>query len=307
MIPRPQYLQKLASLRDKRIVKAVSGGCVAVRSDAVLIVLLCLCACTFCFGQIDPYTRNSGKLAKHFSPQKIDFSNDFFEMSKQTEKRADVKEQLQQSLIYDYSSIWLTGDRHQNGIIGLNYQRIQIHIGKVTKSEDSKDTYLVKGKSKVNNNICDFSGEIKLIRLFNYGPQEYHGPGDEYVLYAAYIFYEDSAQNGSGVFKGIMRCDVALDSTKTKMVLDECMEDADGYDNRTFVGTWTSYKTNVSKKCIWGDYRLPFVFGFDCGDGEMIVCKEYVKNGWQTYNDGSEYIELSNGRYGLKNKWWVKK
>jgi hypothetical protein len=102
-----------------------------------------------------------------------------------------------------------------------------------------------------------------------------------------------------------MECAVHLD--KSKMLLDESMDIADGYWNRTFVGTWTEYKTQKSKKCIWGDYRLPFTFDFDCGDGEMVICDKYVKNGWQTFNVGSEYVNTEDDKWVFRDTWWVKK
>jgi hypothetical protein len=78
---------------------------------------------------------------------------------------------------------------------------------------------------------------------------------------------------------------------------------ADGYNNRTFVGTWISYSMKAVKKCIWGDYRLPFTFDFDCGDGEMHVCEKYVQNGWTTFNSSEEY-DVTGDKAILK--WWSK-
>jgi hypothetical protein len=92
------------------------------------------------------------------------------------------------------------------------------------------------------------------------------------------------------------------------MVLDESTDFSDGYFNRVFVGTWADYKIKKPKKCIWSDYRIPFAFGFDCGDGEMFVCKEYENNGWQTFNDASEHICAGgDAPCELKDKWWIKK
>jgi len=242
-------------------------------------------------------------------------SKEYLDSQLQSKHLSELKSELPRSLNYDYSSIWLTENSPQNGIIGTNYQRIEMYIGKVTKSKDRADTYLVVGKSKVNKNICGFSGEIRLIKLFYKDCYEDSDPDDRpkyvksphcAVLFAEYVFYEDSAQSHTGVFSGIMECSVRAD--KTKMLLDESMSEADGYSNRTFVGTWSDYKTKNSKKCIWGDYRLPFTPGFDCGDGEMIICKEYVKYGWQPYQDGSEgeWNEKTKQRE-RKDKWWLKK
>ena len=202
----------------------------------------------------------------------------------------------------------MSGEDQQNGIIGINYQRIQFHIDNITLSSDS-DTYIIKGKSKVNNNICDFKGELKLLKLF-YGECDDPKYKKCAELFGSYILFEDSLQNHSGFFKGIMECSVYIDHKGKKMLLDESSDVADGYRNRTFVGVWIDYKTKKTKKCIWGDYRLPFNFGFDIGDGEMYISDKYRMNGWKDFNNGSEYIQVSNNRndkWLLKDKWWKKK
>lgn len=67
--------------------------------------------------------------------------------------------------------------------------------------------------------------------------------------------------------------------------------------NRTYMGTWKGYHAKSAKKCIWGDYRLPFTFDFDCGDGAMIVCDKYVQNGWASFNDGSDFVVVGDKLY----------
>jgi len=262
-----------------------------------------------------------------YGAQQNGIGKEYLNSRLKSELLAGRKNELPRSLNYDYSAIWPTDNnaqpaginthknRPQNGVIGINYQRIEMYISKVTKSKDRADVYLVTGKSKVNNNICDFSGKIRLINLFYIDCDDDSAPADRQktanfhkcaVLFAEYVFNEDGAQNNAGVFSGITECSVRAD--KTKMLLDESMYFADGYSNRTFVGTWTDYKTKQSKKCVWGDYRLPLTPGFDCGDGEMIVCGEYVKNGWQTYQDGSESAwNEKEQKYDIKDKWWLKK
>lgn len=250
----------------------------------------------------DPYY--NGHLCENFNPQQIDFSKEYFEL--RTKLYAKDTEQLKQSLKYDYSSIWLSGKWAQDGVIGLNYQRIKFHIDKVTKSKNKSNTYLIIGKSKVNDNICNFSGELNLLKFFITECEDtlMKKCGE---LFCSYVFNEDSSQNHSGVFRGVMECSIYIDSTGTKMLLDETSDIADGYFNRTFIGTWTNYKTKQAKKCIWGDYHLPFTFDFNCGDGEFHPCDKYKMNGWQSFNDGSELIEVSNDKFELKDKWWLKK
>jgi len=279
----------------------------------VLSVVLLLTVCAKEDKQTS--THQEGDSNKVYSPPQTGINKEYLDSRLQDDDLSGRKNELPQSLNYDYSSIWVTDNSTQNGVIGTNYQRIEMYIGKVTKSKDRADTYLVTGKSKVNKNICDFSGEIKLIKLFFKDCYDDSDPDERpkhtklpkcAVLFAEYVFHEDGTQNHTGVFNGITECSVRAD--KTKMLLDESMDFADGYSNRTFVGTWTDYKTKNSKRCIWGDYRLPFTPGFDCGDGEMIICEEYVKYGWQPYQDGSEREwDERTKMYERKNKWWLKK
>jgi hypothetical protein len=268
-------------------------------------IILILCVIIFTHKSISQIVKDcnpyyNGHLHKCYPIQQIDFSQEYL---KYRINNVVSKNLLDSFTNYHCDSVWLTLNNQQNGIIGKNYQRIQIHIFDISQSNEEYKIYLVKGQSKVNNNICNFSGEIELLKLFC-SECDY----DETLLcgnlIGKYTFYEDNLQNHSGVFKGIMSCDVFIDNKNHRIKLDESSEVADGYSNRDIFGTWTDYKTGISKKCIWGDYRLPYTFDFDQGDGEMIVNSKYVKYGWQSYNDGSEFIDTGNDRLELKNKWW---
>ncbi|MFZ4401087.1 MAG: hypothetical protein ACOYO1_13705 [Bacteroidales bacterium] len=251
----------------------------------------------------DPYF--NGHLCENFNPEQVDFSKEYIQL--RTKSYAKNPNKLGLTSKYDFSYIWMIVNRVQNGVISANYQRIQFHFDKVIKSTNDGYTYIVNGKSKVHNNICDFKGEIKLISVYLFDSCDYSEYKNCGALFANYIFYEDSSQNHSGVFKGVTECLIYQDNTTEAMKLDESSDVADGYWNRSFIGTWTDYNTNKIIKCIWGDYRLPFTFDFDCGDGVMIVCDKYLRNGWQTFGDGSEYIDLGNDKFEIKNKWWLTK
>jgi len=273
----------------------------------LILALIFLLISGLTFGQkkdnINPYY--NGHLSEYYNPDQTDFSKEYLLL--QLESYGKDSNKLEQTAIYDFSPIWLTGNWEQNGVIGSNYQRIQFHIDTVTKSVKNPYTYVVIGKSKVNNNICNFKGVIKLLSVFLFDSCDYSEYNNCGGLFANYTFYEDSSQKHSGIYKGTTDCTFYLDIKTNTIQLDESMRIADGYCNRSFVGTWTEYKSNREKKCIWGDYRLPFTFDFDCGDGEMHVCDKYVQNGWQTYMDGSEYVNVGNGKFEIKNKWWIKK
>ena len=247
----------------------------------------------------DPYY--NGHLCENFDPKQVDFSKEYLEL--RTRHRRESS--LQDLAGFDLSAIWTTTDNQQNGVIGLDCKRIRIFISKVTKYPKDNLMYHVTGKSNVNGNICDFSGYIKLLRVYESSPDgesEHENSGN---LFAEYNFNEDKTQKGVGSFKGVFECFYYLDRKNKKGFLDESSDIADGYFNRTYVGTWTSFSTKAVKKCIWGDYRLPFTFDFDCGDGEMHVCDKYLQNGWATFNGDAEY-DYVNDKAVLKDKWWLK-
>lgn len=64
-----------------------------------------------------------------------------------------------------------------------------------------------------------------------------------------------------------------------------------------FVGSWTSYKTNIAKKCNWGDYRIPDSSDLDIGTGEFSVNEKYVKNDWLSY-----MLESSSPNLAIKKE-----
>jgi hypothetical protein len=235
----------------------------------------------------NPYYEGGNK-SGIFNPLQNDYSKEYYAVM--SCRHVNHPDSLPQFLNYDCSSIWLSGEEQENGIIGLNYQRIRIHIDKVKKSKTNPTIYIVSGKSNVNGNICIFKGELKLLNLYISDCEDTLVKCGE--LFGSYKFIEDTSQINSGIFTGIMECFVIVDNLKSKLYLDESSSGADGYWNRSFIGTWKDYKTKKTKKCIWGDYRLPFVFDFDCGDGEMIPCDKYKMNGWESFNKGSE------------PKWW---
>jgi hypothetical protein len=247
----------------------------------------------------DPYY--NWHLCENFDPKQSDFSKEYLEL--QTRHRG--WNMVQNLTSFDLSSIWTNQNDHQNGVIGLDCKRIKVFISKVTKDTKDDLLYHVDGKSNVSGNICDFTGQIRLLTAYEFAPQsdsEHENSGN---LFAEYTFNEDKAQKHAGIFKGTFECFYYLDKKDMKGFIDESSSIADGYFNRTYVGTWKSYSTKSIKKCIWGDYRLPFTFDFDCGDGEMHVCEKYIQNGWTTFNSGDEY-EYVGDRAILIDKWWKK-
>ena len=274
-----------------------------------LIILFCLSSISAQnkdsnFKYINPFYGRG--IIENYNPQTIDFSQEFYKQSLwfllNNDKTNDVTKAISK---YNMSQIWLKNseDFDRNGIIGKDYRRIRIHFSDVKRDAKDKLIYWVRGKSKVGNNICDFNGHFRILKVLQYSESSEIPGGGE--IFGKYLLNEDSSQSHSGDFKGIFNSTYNIDTAKSEIYLDESMSMADGYANNVFVGTWTDYKSGNQKKCIWSDYRLPYCFDFDDGDGEMRVNKKYEKNGWESFNNQTDFVfDENKNRYVLKDKWW---
>ena len=170
-----------------------------------------------------------------------------------------------------------------DGVLGAGYARIEIFIRPEVERIDSL-TFRVKGKSKVGKNICDFAGEIQIEHIFHIWERTNDPDSPDYcVMVGRYLLKEDEMQGGSGFFRGVCGVYCYVDDETKAVCLDIDLGVADGWNQRNYVGVWQSYKTNVEKKCIWGEYRLPYTFDFDIGDGEMRINPKYVSPEWEQW------------------------
>ena len=182
----------------------------------------------------------------------------------------------------DFSKIWQDPNYNVLGIIGENYQKLGVKYISIIKDPENPNTYLVYGKSIVKNNICEFQGKIEIIQ--NYIPKEinprYKTSG---FIIANCIFYENSLQNNSGYFKGVLRTDYGVNKDNSMEYPDDGDEPDSNYNNG-FVGTWTDYKTKKSKLSHWGSDFVPMSNDLNVAQaiGDFIANKKYQNNGWNT-------------------------
>jgi hypothetical protein len=195
------------------------------------------------------------------------------------------------------------------GYIGSNFQRLYIRFISVIKNPSNPADYLVYGKSKVKNNICSFQGKLTIDKSKLYDDSEYPELKEGYIN-GAYEFYEDPDQKGTGIFKGRFKTNFYFNE-KNELKYDALMWYADGYQNNQFEGTWTDYKSSDSKKCNWGDYRIPDSDGLDIGVGEFSPDDKYKDCGWDTYIcfylQSSDTPEASKAKQKENEKWWIDK
>lgn len=192
------------------------------------------------------------------------------------------------------------------GFIGDTYQRIQIHFTSIIQNPSNRYEYFACGKTKVRETVCMFQGTIKITNARLYDTAEVPEYRQGFVECDVNL-YEDSKQQSTGFFAGKLKTYFLIDD-KGVFRYDAITLWYDGFCNNQFVGTWTSYKTNATKTCNWGDYRIPESGDLDGGAGEFTVTGRFVKNGWESYvflkqHYGEDTPEVIKAKQ-KEEMWW---
>jgi hypothetical protein len=160
----------------------------------------------------------------------------------------------------------------------------------------------------VKETVCSFQGKIIIKESTIIKSDDVPAYKQGRVI-CEVILYEDKKQSSTGFIKGKLTSDFIIDD-KGKFRYDALMFVADGFANNQFIGSWTSYKTKASKKCNWGDYRIPDSKELDIGTGEFSVSEKYVKNGWVSYMLENKMTNLniseqsSDSKGSVNSEWW---
>jgi hypothetical protein len=193
------------------------------------------------------------------------------------------------------------------GFIDENYQRFQIHFISIIQNPLNEYEYFAYGKTKVEENICSFQGIIKITKsqLYTECIIPFYKQG---FVESEVTLYEDSKQSSTGFFSGKLTTHFVIDD-KGAFRYDALSFSSDVFSNNQFIGTWTSYKTKLAKKCNWGDYRIPESGNLDIGAGYFSVDDKYVKNGWENYKLAWGSSEITpavriKARQKEKEQWW---
>jgi len=199
-----------------------------------------------------------------------------------------------------------TPPSHIYGVIGENMQRIQIKWISINKDSKNPDVYIVTGKTKVKDNICEFVGklQIKTLRLYTNYDMPYDSkvtPQKIGVVFFTYTLIEQGTSEHSGVFKGISATEFYL--LNNKLIYNDFRAASDDMTNNQYVGTWTSNKSKQTLVCNWGDYRVPNVQDFDCGAAEFVPCEKYRKYGWTDLYKAKMQDDLEAQKREL-SEWW---
>jgi len=190
------------------------------------------------------------------------------------------------------------------GYIGENFQRFYIHYTSVLKNKTNPYVYNVTGKTKVKNTISKFKGTIEILnaKLSNNTDDKRYKRG---FITCKIAFYEDSTENSSGTIIGKLKTNFCIDK-QNRINYDTINLIEDGYSNNQCEAFWTSYKTRKSKKCNWGDFRIPDSKDLDIGAGYIVINNKFMKFGWQTFVDPNSPLQDQAKKDLLLQgtKWW---
>ncbi len=192
-------------------------------------------------------------------------------------------------------------------IDGVERQRFYIHYLSVWKDKTNSYLYHVTGKTRIKNDVLKFNGTI-LVQKASYDPSLYFD--DKYMLgdvVCQVELHQDSAVHAAGLIKGKLTSRWLIDR-KNKIHYNALGKNQDNFSNNQFTGRWNSYFAYFTKKCVWGDFRVPDSDGLDLGASEFMVSDDYVKHGWETYmkvmggNDNSDPYKTAVAEES--RKWW---
>ncbi|UEG53451.1 hypothetical protein LLH06_00470 [Mucilaginibacter daejeonensis] len=190
------------------------------------------------------------------------------------------------------------------GYIGTDHQRFYIHYTSVRKDTSDPYKYLVQGKTRVKDHICNIKGTITIVKaqLFKGSDDPRYRQGE---VVCKVELKEDSAQKHSGMIKGQMISNWCLDK-RDNLLYDAINFVADGYCNNQCTAVWTSYTTHQSKICNWGDFRMPNSEQLDTGVGDVYINERFIKNGWQNYVKAysGDRREAKRAIAEEERKWW---
>jgi hypothetical protein len=220
--------------------------------------------------------------------------------------KSELKEEYK---LYNFSPLLLkTPSEYIYGIIGDEMQRIQIKWISINKDPENQDKYYVYGKTKVNDNVCDFTGKISVKSVKLYPKEKWDLPEDSKaipqkigILFCEYVLFENVKNEHAGIFKGISATEFYI--SNNKLFYNDLNSMSDEMTNNQFVGEWISYTNKISKHCNWGDYRVPNVKNFDCGAGEFCPCDQYINKGWSDLYKAAVQNDLE-AKKREAFEWW---
>lgn len=178
--------------------------------------------------------------------------------------------------------------------------------------------YYLAGKTRVLGHVNSFKGTLRLRHareLRKLAPngeaasaqvmQAFKSARREGFVLGDYELLESQDQPATGVFRGVVQINWYVDK-QDRLHYDYVYGEGDGFCNKQFVGTWTSYDTKKTLRCNWGDFRIPNSGDFDIGAGEFSPADKYLAYGWQDVRDATFGPEAKAvpARRREAQAWW---
>lgn len=192
------------------------------------------------------------------------------------------KEGSQENLKLNYCQVWL--DRTFQGTIEDDNQRIEIRFLEISQNPDISSQYMVEGKSRVHDNVCDFKGVMTIEKIMHLDEPNGDCESDlsEGIIYGTYEFNENPNQNHVGIFKGQFK--TMFDRKKNLFVINQSVFGQEDFNS--FVGIWMAYNKSEKKYCAWGSKLAPSKQEnlFKHYDNEFYLFNvKYMSKGWKSY------------------------
>jgi hypothetical protein len=234
------------------------------------------------------------------------------------EKYVGKEELVSQLVNLEFSHLWMINDKAILGFIGDDYNRIKIKYISIIKNINNPNLYYICGKDQVDSDIHTFLGTIELLNIRKIiNPEKFKLyeeakrqndekvakllSRDQFVAIARYIYYEDSSCLNRGYFDGVMKSKFCIDGNT--ILFDSTESDNDLYSNNQCVGTWTSYTNKTTKRCNWGEYRIPCSGDLDIGEGDFCPNIKYYDKGWKSYYK-AVFLNDSVAQKEEQKIWW---
>lgn len=183
------------------------------------------------------------------------------------------------------------------GFIGEEYERIRIHFNSVIRNYDNPFEYFIYGKSKVQDNVCEFQGSLIITEVSYLKDEKYPETNTAYIA-GDYVLVEDPACLHSGIFRGDFISFVYLGEDLT-LYYNDLDTESPSFSNNLFTGEWFHYESDLIQVCNWGDKRIPGAADLDIGRLSFKPSFRFYKNGWENYEE-EEQAEASEDFI----PWW---
>jgi hypothetical protein len=205
---------------------------------------------------------------------------------------------------HDLAGLFTNTGRQTFGFIGEEYQRFSIVFLSVIRNPESEFQYMVYGRNRVKDNVCEFQGTFNVTEIYLFNDED--SPEIEKgIIMGNYLLYENPNQKHVGIFRGSFMSRWYKDSVGN-IRYDDLASVADGFSNNQFVGSWTAYSGRATRPCHWGDHRIPLSGPLDTGTAEFFPAEEFHAFGWRNYVDawgGGSSIQ-QEARKKEEEHWW---